>query len=230
MDSWVAVAGLLFFVVGVAGALLPSVSVLRHQLRTRRRGRSPVRELAEGVAAGLRREPAPAPPSEPGDPDPAPEPEPPAGARRPEADFTARQLQLYADYHETALTESSLSFRLAAGAAGVGFLVILASVGILVFQGGDAAWLGTASGVVCEAVAALFLSEARSTRERAARMFDLLNAEVVRSAHTMRAVEMAAALRDDREREQLLAAIALKLMDVVPLPQAPAPGEEPAAP
>lgn len=225
-----AVAGLLFFVIGVAGALLPSVSVLRHQLRTRRRGRSPVRELAEGVAAGLRREPAPAPPGEPGEPES--DPEPPAGARRPEADFTARQLQLYADYHETALTESSLSFRLAAGAAGVGFLVILASVGILVFQGGDAAWLGTASGVVCEAVAALFLSEARSTRERAARMFDLLNAEVVRSAHTMRAVEMAAALRDDREREQLLAAIALKLMDAVPLPQAPAPapGEEPAAP
>lgn len=150
--------------------------------------------------------------------------------RRPEADFTARQLQLYADYHETALTESSLSFRLAAGAAGVGFMVILASVGLLVFQGGDAAWLGTASGVVCEAVAALFLSEARSTRERAARMFDLLNAEVVRSAHTMRAVEMATALRDDREREQLLAAIALKLMDAAPLPQTPAPAEEPAAP
>lgn len=211
VDNWVVVAGLMFFVVGVAGALLPSVSVLRHQLRARQRGGSPVRELAEGVAAGLRREPAP-----PGEPEPA------GGPRRPEADFTARQLQLYADYHETARTEGWLSFRLAVAAAGLGFMVILASVALLVFQGGDTAWLGTVSGVVCEAVAALYLSEARSTRERAARMFDLLNAEVVRTVNTMRAVEMAAQLTDERERQQLLAAIALRLLDSAPQPQAPA--------
>lgn len=195
------VAGLVFFVVGVAGAVLPSVSVLRQQLRARRRERSPVRELAEDVAM------------------------------RPEAEeFTARQVRLYADYHETALSESSVSFRLAATMAGVGFVVILASVGVLVLHGGDTAWLGTASGVVCEAVAGLFLSEARSTRERAARMFDLLNAEVVRTAHTLRAVEMAGQLTNDREREQLLAAIALRLMDTAPAPQPVPPTEEPPAP
>ncbi|MBP2474345.1 hypothetical protein JOF53_003217 [Crossiella equi] len=199
MESWVVWIGLLFFVVGVAGAVLPTVSVLRHQLLRRRRGTepSPVRELARDVVAGA-----------------------------PESDFSARQVRLYADYHERALAESSLSFRMAAAAAGVGFLVILASIAVLVFRGGDTAWLGAVSGVVFEAVAALFLGEARSTRERAARMFDLLNAEVVRTAHTVRAVEMANGLADSGERERLLASIALKLMDPAPPPPAePVPGE-----
>ncbi|WP_338019507.1 TRADD-N-associated membrane domain-containing protein [Saccharothrix deserti] len=121
---------------------------------------------------------------------------------------TARtQLDLYLRNSEAALRQSATSFRVGMAAAAVGFLVVIGSLVWLLAVDRDVALAGVISGVVCEAMAALFFAETRATRARTAAMLDRAQSEADRVVRARAALAVAADIADVATREAFLADI-----------------------
>lgn len=185
--------GGLFAVVGLVGAVLPSLTAWRRSSadRDNQDGSSQaVDDLADKAGAT-------------------------------DDTLPGQRMGLYARFHRQALSDSSVKSTLGNAAASIGFLVILVSVALIALRGTDAAWLGTISGVVCEAVAALFFTQERAAKKQAARMFELLNASIQRREALEEAERLAEKLDGDA-KNALLAKIAEALMAGRPADPAPA--------
>ncbi|RKT52573.1 TRADD-N-associated membrane domain-containing protein [Saccharothrix australiensis] len=130
---------------------------------------------------------------------------------------TARtQLDLYLRNSEAALRQSATSFRVGMAAAAVGFLVVIGSLVWLLAVDRDVALAGVISGVVCEAMAALFFAETRATRARTAAMLDRAQAEADRVVRARAALAVAADISDVTTRETFLADIGRWLLGTEP--------------
>ncbi|WP_433274432.1 TRADD-N-associated membrane domain-containing protein [Actinosynnema sp. CS-041913] len=131
---------------------------------------------------------------------------------------TARtQLDLYLRNSEAALRQSATSFRVGMAAAGVGFLVVIGSLVWLLAVDRDVALAGVISGVVCEAMAALFFAETKATRARTAAMLDRAQAEADRVVRARAALAVAADITDVTTRETFLADIGRWLLGSEPV-------------
>ncbi|CCH28125.1 hypothetical protein ABZ816_05335 [Actinosynnema sp. NPDC047251] len=130
---------------------------------------------------------------------------------------TARaQLDLYLRNSEAALRQSGTSFRVGMAAAAVGFLVVVGSLLWLLAVDRDVALAGVVSGVVCEAMAALFFAETKATRARTAAMLDRAQGEADRVVRARAALAVAADITDVTTREKFLADIGRWLLGSEP--------------
>lgn len=143
------------------------------------------------------------------------------------AEVARRQLDMYLTYSRAALGQSTTSFRMGMAAASFGFLALLGSLAWLLAVGKDIAWLGVISGAVCEAVAALFFTEARATRARTTKMFERVQAEADRVVRARSALAVVQSITDLATRERLLADIGRWLLGGDGLEPQPEPGLEP---
>lgn len=188
IDDWVLLLGLIFFVVGVAGAVLPSAAALLRAVTRDRRDQLSSEDLADAAEKA---------------------------DRDTESPLSGLELRFYAQHHERALADSALKAKLGTTAASVGFLVILLSVGLVAFNVADAAWLGMISGVICEAVAALFFTQERFASKHAAQLFDRLSDGLDRQ----RAIEEVRALTaqlDGEAKQRLLGEAAALILQTTP--------------
>ena len=123
------------------------------------------------------------------------------------SEVARQQLSLSLQHSAAALRQSALSFRIGMTAASLGFLAVLGSLGWLLSSGKDIAWLGVISGVVCEAVAALFFAETRATRSRTAELFQRAQDEADRVVRARTAMSVVETISDPAVKAALLADI-----------------------
>ena len=76
------------------------------------------------------------------------------------------------EYHKQALSQAKVQFWFSVVAASIGFVII-----IMPIVRGNTSLLQAASGIILEAVAALFFTQAAQTRERATALYDRLRTD-----------------------------------------------------
>lgn len=121
----------------------------------------------------------------------------------------SRAEQILSDqYHRQGLAQSNLAFQLSLVFAGLGFLIIAASVVVVLVSGDVASGIvAVASGAIVEAVSGLFFVQANQTRRLMVQFFDRLRTD--RSLEE--ALKLSSAVPDPVIRSRLSTLLAVRL-------------------
>lgn len=113
-------------------------------------------------------------------------------------------------YHNQALKQANIQFWFSIIASVLGFVFIF----MIIFLGESNAWyeyiLKTLPGVIVEAISALFISQAKETRERATNLFEELNYD----NKIQKSVDIADTIENDDVKSAVQAKIALYIIGI----------------
>lgn len=112
-------------------------------------------------------------------------------------------------YHQQRLDQSKWAFWLSFCGSIVGFVVIIAAV-IFGLVTDSSEWPGIVSGIIIEAVSALFYELSNRANEKITEFF----AELTKEANVNTAVKMCDQVKDDAVRDKLITDLSLKLSDI----------------
>ena len=112
-------------------------------------------------------------------------------------------------YHQQRLDQSKWAFRLSFCGSIVGFVVIIATV-VFGLATDSSEWPGIVSGIIIEAVSALFYELSNRANKKITEFF----AELTKEANVNTAVKMCDQVKDDAVRDKLITDLSLKLSDI----------------
>ena len=114
--------------------------------------------------------------------------------------------ELKLDYHKQRLNQSKWAFYFSIGASFFGFIVIIISIGYGILMK-NMQWPGVVSGVVIEAVSALFCGISNSANKKISEFFE----QLTKDSNYDKAIDLAERIKIDEIKDQLCVKLSLHM-------------------